>query len=1185
MTDILNHCFPQAENIKIIRNILEDDSLSQHRTSSVTQLVVEYEQDHKIHQKKLIIKVPTSTPTFAVFESLDFFKREIGMYERVIPRMNKYLDKSLAPVHLYTTDSQILVLEDSVARGFESGKKFQLLDLHQTKSVMKALSHFHAASHQLHIEDPNILDDLFTIHLGILEFRKTGINLGPIVLELLRRKNETHLIGIVEAAITFLENDDDAMRAFLDRSKFKFIALNHGDARKDNCLYKYTSSGQVEAQLVDFQLSLWSSPLLDITFFLTTSASLDSIEFHFDDLIDGYLNELNEKLIKMNCASTYSRSDFDNDLRALRFYLIYSVLCSCITVSSIDQKLIEDVLILAKADIRCLYDACLNDAKFVNIMHGRQNTVNMTSLNSDLMTDILKHCFPQAENIKIIGNMLEDDNLSEHFTSSVTQLVVEYEQDHKIHQKQLIIKVPTSSPTFAFFESFDLFKREIGMYERVIPRMNKYLDTTLAPAHLYTTDSKILVLENLIARGFESGKKLSLLDSHQTKSVMKALSHFHAASHQLHLEDPNILDDLFTIHLGILEFRKNIINWGLIVLELLRRKNETHLIGIVEAAITFLEKDDDAMRAFLDRSKFKFIALNHGDARKDNFLYKYTSSGQVEAQLVDFQGSLWSSPLLDIIYFLISSASLNLIEFHFDDLIDGYLDELNEKLIKMNCGSTYSRSDFDKDLKALRFYLIYSVLFSCGDVSPIDQKLIEDVFILAKADIKCLYNACLNDAKFFVPDGIDTSSFHLDSDAMQTSKFYRGCNWALAKIKCVITTGSRISHAKAMASTSKDLVLSILKLCFPAADNIRIIHDQLEEGQRHLTSDVTRFIVELEQDHETRRKHVAMKIPTTSSDFLAYCERLDVYNREITMYEKVIPRINKYLDKSLAPAHLYTTDSKILVLEDLTARGYVSGEKLALLNLAETKSVMKAFAHYHSASHKLYVEDPGILENFLYSCFEGFKWMEIIAPWKSIVLELLRRKNDTRLIPKVEAAFLYLEKEKVSTVLDRSKFKFLALNHGDSRKDNFLFKHSENQVQVQFVDYQCCFCCSPAFDISIFWPGSVSVDVLEAHFDDLIDEYLHELNADLKKLGCASTYERTDFDSDSRKLRYFSFFSFICLCVNASSMSRQDVEDMVHPSETNVPNFLDKCLKEDQFVRPVYGLLKFFEKLKMFDEL
>ncbi|KAK7597938.1 hypothetical protein V9T40_014894 [Parthenolecanium corni] len=372
----------------------------------------------------------------------------------------------------------------------------------------------------------------------------------------------------------------------------------------------------------------------------------------------------------------------------------------------------------------------------------------MTSLDSDLMTDILKHCFPKAENIKIIRNILEDDSLSLHFTSSVTQLVVEYEQDHKIHQKKLIIKVPTSTPTFAIFESLNFFKREIGMYEKVIPRMNKYLDKTLAPAHLYTTDSQILVLEDLIARGFESGEKFQLLDLHQTKSGMKALSHFHAASHKLHLEDPNILDDLFTIHLGILEFRKKIINWGPIVLELLRRKNETHLIGIVEAAITFLKKDDDAMRAFLDRSKFKFLALNHGDARKVNFLYKYTSSSQVEAQLVDFQLSLWSSPLLDIIYFLISSASLNLIEFHFDDLINEYLDELNEKLIKINCPSTYTRSDFDTDLKALRFYLIYSVILSCSDVSPIDQKLIEDVFILAKADIKCLYDACLNDAKF-----------------------------------------------------------------------------------------------------------------------------------------------------------------------------------------------------------------------------------------------------------------------------------------------------------------------------------------------------------------------------------------------------------------------------------------------------
>lgn len=60
----------------------------------------------------------------------------------------------------------------------------------------------------------------------------------------------------------------------------------------------------------------------------------------------------------------------------------------------------------------------------------------------------------------------------------------------------------------------------------------------------------------------------------------------------------------------------------------------------------------------------------------------------------------------------------------------------------------------------------------------------------------------------------------------------------------------RFHFTEVMVSISRDQLLSILKNCFPAADNIRIIHNQIEEGQRHFSSDVTRFIVEFEQDHE-----------------------------------------------------------------------------------------------------------------------------------------------------------------------------------------------------------------------------------------------------------------------------------------------------------------------------------------------
>lgn len=82
-----------------------------------------------------------------------------------------------------------------------------------------------------------------------------------------------------------------------------------------------------------------------------------------------------------------------------------------------------------------------------------------------------------------------------------------------------------------------------------------------------------------------------------------------------------------------------------------------------------------------------------------------------------------------------------------------------------------------------------------------------------------------------------------------------------------------------------ELALAILKQCFHRADHIRIVQDQVEDGQRHTTSDVTRFVVEYEKDHKIQRSHVAIKAP--KRDILEMCEKLNIYSKEISMYETV----------------------------------------------------------------------------------------------------------------------------------------------------------------------------------------------------------------------------------------------------------------------------------------------------------
>ena len=204
----------------------------------------------------------------------------------------------------------------------------------------------------------------------------------------------------------------------------------------------------------------------------------------------------------------------------------------------------------------------------------------MTSIDKNLALDILKRCFPKADTLEIVRDTLEDGNM--HFSSNIGRFTVQYEQDGKIHEKQLVLKVPVSGEMLEMYESFNCYNREISVYTVVLPKINKYLDKSLAPAHLYTSDSKILALEDLTVRGYESGEKMPLLDLKQSRGVLKALAQFHAASHKLHGEDPHFLEDLLFTHLTCIEFMANIIgNWEPVLVELLRRKNETSLLSLI----------------------------------------------------------------------------------------------------------------------------------------------------------------------------------------------------------------------------------------------------------------------------------------------------------------------------------------------------------------------------------------------------------------------------------------------------------------------------------------------------------------------------------------------------------------------------------------------------------------------------
>lgn len=99
--------------------------------------------------------------------------------------------------------------------------------------------------------------------------------------------------------------------------------------------------------------------------------------------------------------------------------------------------------------------------------------------------------------------------------------------------------------------------------------------------------------------------------------------------------------------------------------------------------------------------------------------------------------------------------------------------------------------------------------------------------------------------------------------------------------------------------------------------------------------------------------------------------QFDVYDKEILFYTEIAPKINQKL-KELGEPELIAQPfgacktRNILILEDLSAKGYQVRSPTNGLNYAETKAILKKVATFHAINAVLQEEQPNIFAGFKY---------------------------------------------------------------------------------------------------------------------------------------------------------------------------------------------------------------------------
>ncbi|XP_037030222.1 uncharacterized protein LOC119070043 [Bradysia coprophila] len=282
---------------------------------------------------------------------------------------------------------------------------------------------------------------------------------------------------------------------------------------------------------------------------------------------------------------------------------------------------------------------------------------------------------------------------NENFVSVVYRAKIKIEMlETKLRRSvDVIVKVLLS--TMEELKAFSVFPRERFMYEDVLSSYERiWLDRAgekirFGPRSIkFETDPyEIIVLDDLKAEKYEMLKRQAGLNLVQAKLLLEKLAKFHAAS-AIRYQTDGILQNYFDRKSTMPEFPEDSP-----FIQGFKRMHQ----GFADSVKNYGDCDEAAAKiASWDFKKLHnvwvdaavpmgcgFQVMNHGDIWLNNMMFRSDEDGNsVDVKLIDFQIAFWASPVLDLLYFLVSSVADDIKIDHFDDLIEFYHEQLTSAL-------------------------------------------------------------------------------------------------------------------------------------------------------------------------------------------------------------------------------------------------------------------------------------------------------------------------------------------------------------------------------------------------------------------------------------------------------------------------------------------------------------------------
>ncbi|KAF5297567.1 hypothetical protein FQR65_LT09998 [Abscondita terminalis] len=359
----------------------------------------------------------------------------------------------------------------------------------------------------------------------------------------------------------------------------------------------------------------------------------------------------------------------------------------------------------------------------------------MSTIHSTITTHFLRSLIKSYnDEVNTLEFAIIPISAGENFASTVFKIKINYNTSSNDYKEASFILKCLMEGGFLsrYAKIMKFYDNEIDMYNRILPTINslEYVNKFWAPS-LYATllPQPILILDDLTKHGYKMQCRHNGLDLNHCLLVMEKLAYLHASSiaikkkvNTFFKSMSNLVSDLKeslkNFNLGLFWANPYTMNWISVGLQSLIKTctNFNHLneyaTKLQSIQHQFLKK------AFASIRKSKICnVLNHGDCWVNNLMFSYNNDGSVkDAVLLDLQQCIYSSPVLDLHYFWVTSPNCEVLKKHFSYIIDHYYNQfiLNLKILKVD-ENVPTKHEIMKEFKEKAVYglniLITSTLF------------------------------------------------------------------------------------------------------------------------------------------------------------------------------------------------------------------------------------------------------------------------------------------------------------------------------------------------------------------------------------------------------------------------------------------------------------------------------------------